>query len=101
MSNLDSFYFQPRVYNIKTDDIPPEAVNVMRPSKWGNPFKLSDYNNDRNLVLDLYKEWIYNACKDESFHQSLKDELGNKHLVCCCSPKKCHADILIILANQT
>ncbi len=29
---------QPRVLNKRTDTIPPSAVYVGRPSKWGNPY---------------------------------------------------------------
>lgn len=100
MTNLDDFFFYPRVYNIKTDEIPENSVNVMRPSKWGNPFRLSDHNNDRDKVIDLYTQYIYNRCEDPNFLQELKNELKGKHLLCCCHPKKCHADILLIIANQ-
>lgn len=103
MSNLDDIFFYPRVYNLKTDtNIPEDAVNIMRPSKWGNPFKLSDYNNDRDLVLDLYEKWLYNEIqKTPSFLKMIRDELGGKHLVCCCHPKKCHGHILLNIANQS
>lgn len=97
--NLDEVFFYPRVYNIKLDkDIPKDAISVMRPSKFSNPFRLSDYNNNRDMVLDLYEKWVYSD-DNKYLRDCIKAELHNKHLVCCCHPKKCHADILLQIAN--
>lgn len=45
-----------QVVNIKTD---PFDINIMRPSKWGNPFKLKR-EADRPLVLRNYRCWFMN-----------------------------------------
>jgi hypothetical protein len=102
MNTLDDiFTFPPKVYNIKTDkNIPQEAINIMRPSKWGNPYKLSDYN-DRDVVLELYSEYIFKRIQLEpNLLNEIKQELGGKDLVCCCHPKKCHGHILLKIANE-
>ena len=32
----------------------------IKDSKWANPFKLKDYNNDRNVILSLYRNYVLN-----------------------------------------
>lgn len=67
-------------------------------SKWHNPFKLKDYDFDRNKVIELYREYIMNS------PELLKDlpELKGKVLCCWCTPMRCHGDVLIdLLDNQT
>ena len=54
----------PKVLNKRTDKIPPDAVYVGRPSKWGNPFKVKEQGVvpymgriDHKEAVRLYKEW--------------------------------------------
>jgi hypothetical protein len=70
----------------------PNAVYVGRPSKYGNPFKLTK-EEDRKLVIDSYRYWLeQQLLKDPYF----LNELRGKDLVCFCPlDKLCHADILI------
>jgi len=69
----------------------PNAVYIGRPSKWGNPFKLSEYSLEK--CLEMYKTWLdYRLLGEPDF---LKPLIG-KDLVCFCPlDKPCHADILI------
>jgi hypothetical protein len=70
----------------------PLAIYVGRPSKWGNPYKLTK-EEDRNQVLIGYETWLQFKL-DEDPH--FLDELIDKNLVCFCPlNKKCHADILL------
>ena len=78
-----------KVLNKRTDKIPPDAVYVGRPSKWGNPFKIGR-DGTREKVVEKYRFFLGNI--DVS-------ELKGKDLVCWCSPLPCHADILLVLAN--
>lgn len=56
--------------------MPPDAVYVGRPTKWGNPFDI--------------------AIMIESIN-----ELRGKDLACWCPlDRPCHADVLLELANQ-
>ena len=82
----------PRVLNKKTDAIPPDAVYVGRPSKWGNPFRIGK-DGTREGVIHLYKIALIASKVDLS-------ELRGKDLVCWCAPLPCHADILLELANK-
>ena len=89
----------PRVLNKlnkRKGHIPPEAVYVGRPSKWGNPFVV-DRDGNREEVIARYADWL-----DGMVHNNLLnlDELQGKDLVCWCAPLPCHADILLELANK-
>jgi hypothetical protein len=86
----------PRVYNKHGDDvIPPDAVYVGRPSKWGNPFVIG-INGSRDDVVMQYRRYL------EKSPALLTDlhELKGKDLVCWCAPRACHADVLLEKANE-
>ncbi|KKL72439.1 hypothetical protein LCGC14_2084930 [marine sediment metagenome] len=84
----------PKVLNKRTDTIPPDAVYVGRPSKWGNPFLVR--HGSRGKVIALYADWLDGMVFNERLNI---DELRGKDLVCWCAPLPCHADILLKLAN--
>ena len=73
------------------------GIIVMRPSKFGNPFK-RDSLNTRSMVCDNYEKWI--QTQPELIEQ-VKKELSGKNLVCCCAPKRCHAETLLKIANNS
>lgn len=70
-------------------------IKVMRPSKWGNPFRITTQMT-REKVVENYREWIM---KQPHLLNSLH-ELRGKTLGCCCKPKACHADVLAELADK-
>ena len=86
----------PKVLNKHRDEIPPEAVYIGRPSKWGNPFVIGK-DGDREDVIRKYREWLLS--RPELIEQARK-ELRGRDLVCFCAPKACHGDILIEVANS-
>jgi hypothetical protein len=47
-------------------------------------------------VIAKYRDWIV---RQQALMGAL-DELRGKHLVCWCAPERCHADVLIELANR-
>jgi hypothetical protein len=73
---------------------PENSVYVGRPSKWGNPFEIGECCTREDAVR-LYGEWLNNQ---QELLDSLS-ELKGKNLICWCSPKACHADILLDRAN--
>lgn len=73
----------------------PYDVYVGRPSKWGNPFFIV-HENDREIVIEKYKRWI--AGRADLL--AALPELRGKVLACWCSPKACHADVLLEMANN-
>ena len=63
-------------------------------SKWHNPYTIKKCNNDINLCLKLYKEYLL---KNTSLFNDIH-ELQGKVLGCwCVSENKCHGDILLEL----
>lgn len=84
---------------------PPNTVRVCRPSKWGNPFPISDvlehHNGDKRAarldVINAYRCWLL----DHLLSREPIAELHGKNLACWCSlDQPCHADVLLELANS-
>ena len=86
----------PIVLNKRLDSIPPAAVYVGRPTKWGNPFVIGR-DGTRAQVIAKYADWL-----DGMVHTGRLDldELVGKDLVCWCAPHACHADVLLEMANK-
>lgn len=86
---------------------PAGAVVVSRPSKWGNPYALSVYEGDlddndkramaiRDFEGALIVGGILKFTEDEA-----RRELRGRDLACWCPlSKKCHADVLLEVANS-
>lgn len=70
-----------------------KAVFIGRPSKWGNPFVLTDTKNiqDRYSVI---KEFSAYLAKNDDLLTDLA-EIENKNVSCFCAPLACHGDILL------
>jgi len=90
--------------------MPPGAIYVGRPTKWGNPFRVGQANpcgtitQDHRHAASLYAGF---APQHEMLIAAAKDELRGHDLVCWCplvdkdgQPVPCHADVLLELANQ-
>ena len=72
-------------------------VYVGRPSPWGNPFKMEN-EEDRERVIRLFQAHLLATLKRKP---DFLEPLRGKNLACWCPlDKKCHADILLELANQ-
>lgn len=69
-------------------------VNVMRPSKWGNPFVIGR-DGTRTEVLEKYRTYILGRPDLVAALPELKEKI----LGCCCLPMPCHVEILVELAN--
>jgi hypothetical protein len=79
--------------------MPENTVSVTRPGKFGNPYKVDEKNGmDRELAYESFR-LLY--CQDHpEFVEMVKRELKGKNLACFCPlNKKCHADILLKIAN--
>lgn len=75
-------------------------VWIDRRSRFGNPFKISDFKDDlpdpvaRRLVVKLYSEYFDTRIRhDDEFRQAVQ-ELEGKKLGCHCKPKDCHGDVI-------
>ena len=69
--------------------MPPDAVYVGRPTRWGNPYSVEEWGRDE-AIRKFRLLSIPNL-----------DELRGKDLACWCPlDKTCHADVLLELANH-
>ena len=96
------------------------AVNVARPSPWGNPFVIGKpvdqrqakrwgwwplANPDAGAENGAIAVRRFRACLvlDEAIHAHVRRELAGKNLACWClidPAEPCHADVLLELANR-
>lgn len=77
-------------------------VYIGRPSKWGNPYSHKE-GTKATFKVDTVEEAIANYRNWIKGNPELLDdlhELKGKVLGCWCSPKPCHGDILMELANE-
>ena len=79
--------------------LPAEAVIVTRPTKWGNPFRVTAERSRREVVV-AYSIWI--EMPDQlGLRNEIKRELRGHDLACWCRvDKPCHADVLLRIANE-
>lgn len=75
--------------------MPDDAVVIMRPGPWGNPFSLSK-GYTREQAIHLHRAWVMSQ---PELIACIRRELRGQHLACCCKPKACHGDFLLWLAN--
>jgi hypothetical protein len=83
---------------------PPGTWIVTRPSKFGNPFRLTlrEYGDPaaHARVVAQYQEWI-TAPQQAELLALARRELRGLDLGCTCRPGlPCHADVLLELVNQ-
>lgn len=77
---------------------PPGTIVVARPSKWGNPHKLSDHpHRTPEIVTRRYRGDLEALLAK---FPELLEELRDYDLACWCPlDQPCHADVLLELAN--
>lgn len=74
----------------------PDAVTVRRPLKWGNPYPVEVYG--REEAVRLYAEHLH---RSPELMEAARRELRGKPLACWCRLDQiCHADVLLVVANQ-
>lgn len=102
---------------------PEGAVSVVRPSKWGNPYKIVSVECDAPAGGMCYSvtffgkpriehigglleatEWavtLFRASVEDQFTQrEIRHDLAGKDLACWCRlSAPCHADVLLSIAN--
>lgn len=85
-----------KVLNKRRDKIPPDAVYVGRPTKFGNPYKVA-IKGHHQAAVDLFRSYLMEC---PLLIEDVKAELRGKDLVCWCHPLPCHADVLLEIANS-
>lgn len=105
----------PRTKVIHIKDAPagwrqnPEYVFVGRPSKWGNPYKLTDAapswneNQKREYVVSRYHALMQKRLMEDTDKQTWREavrKLRGKTLLCYCAPALCHGHVLALCADN-
>jgi hypothetical protein len=90
------------------------AINVARPSKWGNPFRVGVMSialtsqeavgKFRDVIEQTGGFYCWGGPhmgKPQVTKEHIRSELRGKNLACWCAPDApCHADVLLELANK-
>lgn len=104
--------FDLQALSLATNGLP--AVNVTRPGKWGNPWKIGryrctgsglDYRQERvdhaGIAVRFFRETLRASPRNYPADAEIVAELAGKNLACWCKPgAPCHADVLLELANR-
>ena len=85
--------------------LPPNTVVVSKPTRWGNPFKVTP-DRSRRLAVGAFETWLrVEGCtasipeRKEWILEHVR-ELKGKNLACFCPlDEPCHADVLLKIAN--
>lgn len=73
---------------------PENTVVVARPSRWGNPFRVSKAYTAQECVERYRREM------PEFTKEAARRELAGKNLACWCAVgSPCHGDVLLEIAN--
>ncbi len=91
INKFDPFKNKNDVYIGRQNSFSPVAKTC---SKWHNPFTLKSCNDDRDLCLSKYKEYVLSR----QDLMSALPELYGKRLGCWCYPLPCHGNVLADLA---
>jgi hypothetical protein len=81
-----------RVHNKYHKTAPEDAVNIMRGSPYGNPFKIGSNGMSRDVCIAAFER--------STLPQLDLTPLIGKHLLCCCYPKSCHGDSIMVLLRR-
>ena len=83
-------------------------VYIGRPGPWGNPFthlqtdtKAKWIVSSRDESIEAFECWVESRSDPESLW--IAENVGTlrgKVLGCWCSPKRCHGEVLLKLANR-
>ena len=85
--------------------MPPNTIYVGRPTKWGNPFTISEVGSAEEAIA-LYRSALKCASTLNGKAYDIRGELRGKDLACWCplvdkdgNKVPCHADVLLEIAN--
>lgn len=87
--------FDLQALSMATNGLP--AVNVARPSGYGNPFTISDCGSAVEAVA-RFRALVEGSSEEFSVVKNI-EALRGKNLACWCKGGPCHADVLLEIAN--
>ena len=79
----------PKVYNHRNSNVPTDAVNIDRSTRYGNRFHIGP-DGTREEVIAKHKAQL--LCMPKHVLTEFLMSLRGKDLVCWCKPKDCHGD---------
>jgi hypothetical protein len=84
-------YNKRTITDIERDN--PNIVYIGRPSKWGNPYKLTDNDSSlkRRVIVQQYLHWLM---LEPILQKAMVNELSGKDLLCWCTPRLCHGHVI-------
>lgn len=87
------------VINRRDEDPSDLDVYIGRGSFWGNPFRIGP-DGSRDEVIVKYERYARDNL--ESGEWDIEDvlRLEGRRLVCYCSPRACHGDVLVKLIEE-
>ena len=98
--------------------LPEGVVCVTRPTKWGNPYRVKDYDireaddtpapkavqlrEARAMAVRDFEHWLGVTPEGEAVAAAARVELRGKDLACWCplDAEDCHADVLLRISNE-
>lgn len=94
--------FNLQALSFATNGLP--AVNVARPTKWGNPFVIGKDVGTNAQAVAAFKELLEpnppHIVALYMTHEDIVRDLRGKNLACACAlDRPCHADVLLEIAN--
>ena len=98
--DIEKLAWLPVLVNINTLErgwqMQPQYTYIGRPGFWGNPNKLSMFNNRSDCIVEYEK-----YARSSPAILARLSELSNKYIVCHCHPLECHGDVLVKLFCET
>lgn len=77
---------------------PTGAIVVSRPSRWGNPFVVSEHQTRAQAVANFRRALLEGRLQNSV--DRVRRELAGHDLACWCPlDQPCHADVLLEIAN--
>lgn len=73
----------------------PGTVYIGRPTKWGNPYLVSDVG--REAAVSMFRIMLV---QNTRFQAEIREKLSGKNLLCWCAPRLCHGHLLLHVANS-
>lgn len=82
--------------------MPPNTINVARPTKWGNPFKVGfEVATAEEACRKFYLFLCGSGYPGKRERMGDVRQLAGKDLACWCKlTAPCHADVLLEVANS-
>jgi hypothetical protein len=89
-----------RVRQRRAKKLPEGSKSVARPSRWGNPFKVSEHTPEAHAAaVEAFRAWITHP-DQAGRREAGRRELRGFDLACYCAPDlPCHADVWLELVN--